>query len=133
MTETEKVVAKFVSGFGGDRYKKVFDLLESKNLKPLGKSNTATLLFQQRISANEVNDIFAFRLGPPSVISFPKSYWLKRSTDLSTYLSGFSYSEKPPVQGRVSDSQYSAGQIEINRTTHERVMDVCLRVCATLK
>lgn len=85
MTETEKVVAKFVSGFGGDRYKKVFDLLESKNLKPLGKSNTATLLFQQRISANEVNDIFAFRLGPPSVISFPKSYWLKRSTDLSTF------------------------------------------------
>ena len=84
------------------------------------------------MSANEVHDILAFRLGPPPVMSFPKSYWLRRAPELSAHLSGFSYSEKPPISGPVSDSQYSAGQIELSRTTQERVIEVCNRVCEAL-
>ncbi|MEL0169440.1 MAG: hypothetical protein VW877_15055 [Pseudomonadaceae bacterium] len=132
MTETEKMVEKFVSGFGGQRYREIFEVLASNNLRPLGKPNTETLLFQFRGPDSEVLDVFAFRLGPPPVISFPKSYWLVRSSELSAHLSNFSYSEKPVITGPVSDSQYSAGQVEITRSTHERIIEVCNRVCAFL-
>ena len=132
MTETEKIVAKFVNGLGGGRYREIFDLLQANNRHPLEKSNTATLLFQQRVHAHEVNDVLAFRLGPPAVMSFPKSYWLQRKQGLSSHLSHFSFSEKPAICGPVSDSQYSAGQIELGKSTHERVIDVCNRICESL-
>ena len=133
MTETEKMVEKFVRGLGGQRYRAIFEILKSNNLHPLGKSNTETLLFQFRGPDSETLDIFAFRLGPPPVISFPKSYWLRRSSELSQHLSNFSYSEKPATTGPVSDSQYSADQVEINRTTHERIIEVCGQICASLR
>ncbi|WP_338590383.1 hypothetical protein VXM60_19370 [Shewanella khirikhana] len=133
MTETEKIVAKFVNGFGGQRYQAIFDILQANNLRPLGKSNTETLLFQFRGSDSMMHDIFAFRLGPPSVISFPKSYWLGRATELNEYLSNFSYSERPATTGPVSSSQNSAGQVEITRSTHERIVEVCSCVCASLQ
>ncbi|ENA29091.1 hypothetical protein HMPREF1487_08510 [Pseudomonas sp. HPB0071] len=63
MTETEKMVGKFVSGFGGQRYREIFEVLESSNFRPLGKSNNETLLFQRRGTNSEMLDIFAFRLG----------------------------------------------------------------------
>jgi hypothetical protein len=97
MTETEKMMYKFVSGFGGQRYREIFEVLESSNLRPLGKSNSETLLFQLRGAHSEMQDIFAFRLGPPPVISFPKSYWLSRASELSEHLSYFSFSEKPAI------------------------------------
>ncbi|WP_445946072.1 hypothetical protein [Shewanella sp.] len=133
MTETEKMMNKFVCGFGGQRYREVFEVLESSNLRPLGKSNTETLLFQLRGAHSEMLDIFAFRLGPPPVISFPKSYWLSRVSELSEHLSSFSFSEKPAITGPVSNSQYSAGQVEITRSTHERIIEVCNRVCDSLQ
>lgn len=133
MTETEKMVGKFVSGFGGQRYREIFEVLKSSNFRPLGKSNTETLLFQLRGTDSEMLDIFAFRLGPPPVVSFPKSYWLGRSSELSAHLSNFSFSEKPAITGPVSDSQYSAGQVEITRSTHERIIEICNRVCASLQ
>lgn len=133
MTETEKMVGKFVSGFSGQRYREIFEVLESSNFRTLGKSNTETLLFQLRGTNSEMLDIFAFRLGPPPVVSFPKSYWLGRSSELSAHLSNFSFSEKPAITGPVSDSQYSAGQVEITRSTHERIIEICNRVCASLQ
>lgn len=133
MTETEKMVEKFVSGFGGQRYREIFEVLETSNLRPLGQSNTETLLFQLRGADNQMLDLFAFRLGPPPVISFPKSYWLGCSNELSDHLSNFSFSEKPAITGPVSDSQFSAGQVEISRSTHERIVEVCNRVCASLR
>ncbi len=132
MTETEKMIDKFLRGLGGQRYREIFDILESNNIHPLGKSNTENLLFQFRNGQSEVLDIFAFRLGLPPVISFPKSFWSIRANELSQYLSNFSYSEKPATMGPVSDSQYSAGQIEIKRTTHERIIDVCNRICESI-
>jgi hypothetical protein len=133
MTETEKMVEKFVSGLGGQRYREIFEILESNNLRPLSKSNTETLLFQFRGPDSETLDIFAFRLGPPPVISFPKSYWLGHSNELSQHLSNFSFSEKPATTGPVSDSQYSAGQVQITRSTHERIIEICNRICASLQ
>ncbi len=129
MTETEKMLGKFLGGLGRKRYREVFDVLESHGLCPLGKSNTATLLFQAQTKSGDTADIFAFRLGPPPVISFPKSYWTLRSRELNEHLSRFSYSEQPPIAGPVSDSQYSAGQIEMNRSTHERIIEVCTSIC----
>ena len=132
VTETEKMLEKFIGGLGGRRFREIFAVLESNGLRPLGKSNTATLLYQLQRGGGDTSDILAFRLGPPPVISFPKSFWLSRSGELGDYLANFSYSEKPPITGPVSDSQYSAGQIELNRQTHERVLDVCARVCSSL-
>lgn len=132
MTETEKLVEKFVRGLGGRRYEEIFGLLESNGLRPLGKSNTETLLYQFRSAGGQVHDVIAFRMGPPPVISFPKSYWLSRSDELSEHLQNFSYFEKPAVTGPVSDSQYSAGQVEMKRSTQERIAEVCTRVCPSL-
>ncbi|WP_286956043.1 hypothetical protein, partial [Pseudomonas sp. UBA7233] len=58
---------------------------------------------------------------------------LGRSSELSAHLSNFSFSEKPAIKGPVSDSQYSVGQVEITRSTHERIIEVCNRVCASLQ
>ncbi|WP_146174279.1 hypothetical protein [Pseudomonas sp. GV071] len=133
MTNTEKMLEKFIRGLGGHRYREMFEVLESSDLRPLGKSNTETLLFQLRATNSETLDIFAFRLGPPPVISFPKSYWLDRPSELSGHLSNFTFSEKPAITTLVSDSQYSAGQVEITRSTHKRIIEVCTRVCASLR
>lgn len=129
MNVTKKIVDKFVCGLGGNRYRTIFQLLESKGLIPLGKSNSKTLLFQFRSEDGEISDIIAFRAGPPPVISFPKSYWLNHPTRLSGYLSEFLLSEKPSVAGGGADAQYSAGQITLNRETYERIIKVCIRVC----
>jgi len=129
MTDTENMMSKFTKGFGSARYIEIFGILESNGLQPLGKSNTETLLFQLHDEKDVIYDVFAFRLGPPPVISFPKSYWLSRSQKLSKYLNNFSYAEQPSVTGPVSDSQYSAGQIELNRSTQQRVVEVCNNVC----
>ena len=129
MTETEKIVEKFIRAPGGSRYREIFQTLESNHLRPLGKSNTKTLLFQFRGADGTDHDVLAFRLGPPSVMSFPKSHWLSRTEELNQHLGNFSYSERPATTGPVSDSQFSAGQIELNRSTHERVIEVCTRIC----
>jgi hypothetical protein len=132
VTETEKMVDKFVGGLGGSRYREIFGLLESNGLRPLGKSNTETLLYQYRSADGVVHDVLAFRRGPPPVISFPSSYWLGRSNELHEHKENFTLAEQPPITGPVSDSQYSAGQIEMNRSTQERIVEVCARVCASL-
>jgi len=132
MTATETTIRKFTNGLGGSRYRELFEILEASNLRPLGKSNTETLLFQYRNAEGVTYDILAFRLGPPPVISFPKSYWLQHSSALSNYLADFTYSERPATSGPVSDSQYSAGQIELNRSTHDRVVAVCHHICSEL-
>src|SRR5262245_6257559 len=125
MNQTERAVAKFTNGFNGEIYRSVFALLESHGLRPLGKSNTDTLLFQHHGSGGNVSDVFAFRLGPPPVISFPSSYWNARSGKLSDFLGRFSYMEQQAVTGKVSDSQYSSGQIEIKKGTYERIIQLC--------
>jgi hypothetical protein len=130
MTATDDMVLKFTKGLGSARYCEIFEILESNGLRPLGKSNTETLLFQYREESGETLDVFAFRRGPPPVISFPQSYWLSHSAVLNEIMDNFSYSERPATTGPVSDSQYSAGQIEIGRGTQERVVDVCRTVCA---
>lgn len=130
MNETEKMVAKFVGGLGSKRYTEIFSVLESYGLKPLGKSNTETLLFQFKDEKSVAHDIFAFRLSQPPVISFPQSYWLSRSDEMSSHLAKFTYSERPKTEGPVSESQYSAGQIELSRATQERVVAMCKTVCS---
>jgi hypothetical protein len=133
MTHTERMVSKFINSLSGSRYRQIFEILDSHGLRPLGKSNTETLLYQFRDAQRNVADVLAFRLGPPQVISFPKSYWLSRSLELSQYLNDFSYNERPAVAGPVSTSQFSAGQIEITPNTYERIMQVCNNVCTSLQ
>ena len=132
MTETQKIVEKFTRGIGGARFEEIFDLLEANQLHPLGKSNTGTLLFQFRCGDGVTHDVLAFRIGPPPVMSFPKSYWLSRASKLNQHLDGFSFSERPATTGPISDSQYSAGQITISKATKERLIKVCKQICEGL-
>ena len=132
MTATETMVDRFRRSPIAPVFSRIADLLEASGLRPLGKSNTATLLYQWRPTSAEVSDVFAFRLGPPRVISFPKSYWQPRRQILNQHLANFAYSELPPVTGPVSDSQFSAAQVELSRRTEERVMEICRAVCAEL-
>ena len=132
MAATERMVVTFTSGLGGSRNREVFQLLEAYSLRPLGKTNTETLLFQYLDAERVMHDILAFRLGPPCVMSFPKSYRLARSAKLYEHLENFIYLERPVTTGPVSDSQYSTGQIEMNRATHERIIEVCKCVCDDL-
>lgn len=46
MTETGKMLEKFPRTVGSQRYRETFGVLEASGLRPLGKSNTETLLFQ---------------------------------------------------------------------------------------
>lgn len=131
LTVTDNVVDEFRSGLGGQRFRRLFDLLGQYGLKPLGKSNTDTLLYQ-KIKNGVALDVFAFRKGSPHVISFPKSYWLNKTAMLSEILNQFEYSEKPATEGHVSESQYSAGQIAFIKNTEDRVVQICRRVCEDL-
>lgn len=123
-TETEKVVRSFELDLGGSRHRDLFEILRLAGLRPLGKSNTKTLLFQAHRDGNTY-DVLAFRLKPEPVLSFPKSYWNPRGSELHELLDAFEFSERPQVIGPVSDSQHSAGQISMNRSTHERLLTVC--------
>lgn len=131
MTATETLVNEFLRSASSANFREVFAVLDSFGLQPLGKSNTDTLLYQYRCDG-DVYDIFAFRLGPPRVISFPKSYWLPRAAEMSRHLENFSYSERPPTEPGISTSQYSAGQIELQRSTRERVRLMCVSICEGL-
>ncbi len=130
MTITEDIVESFCQGLGGSRFRHLFDILEEYGLRPLGKSNTATLLYQRIGPGGSTEDIFAFRKSSPHVISFPKSYWTSRSRALGDILDQFQYSEKPAIEGPISESQYSAGQIELSRNTEERIVKMCERICS---
>lgn len=131
MTETDKLKNKFTNGLGSVRFIEIFSILEASDLQPLGKSNTDTLLYQYKTSSGEVLDIFAFRFGP-AILSFPKSYWLSHKTKLSGYLSVFLESDKPTLEGFVSTSQYSAGQIKITRNTINQILAICREVSSNL-
>ena len=132
MTVSQQIVEKFTRGIGGARFQEIFDLLEVNHLHPLGKSNSDTLLFQFKGEDGVMHDLLAFRLGPPPVMSFPKSYWLSRAIKLNKYLDDFSFSEKPAITGFISDSQFSAGQIAVSKATQERLIEVCKQVCEGL-
>ena len=129
MTETERKLEEFSSGFGGARFRELFDLLESYGLLPLGKSNTETLLYQWHRRGATTDDIFAFRKGAPHVISFPKSYWLPRAHVMNEILDRFENSDRPPIRGPVSETQFSAGQVAIRSGTLESIRQFCRDVC----
>lgn len=132
MTETDKAVNRFINAPGGFRYEKLFSLLIEHGLKPLGKSNTETLLFQHHCPDRDTSDVLAFRLKPEPVISFPKSFWLSKKESLNTYKADFVLSEMPATTSKVSSSQYSAAQILINRSTYERIYSPCNIICSEL-
>ncbi|QBG36710.1 hypothetical protein [Litorilituus sediminis] len=131
MTETDKLKDKFTNGLSSQRFIEIFSTIEESGLQALGKSNTTTLLYQYRDPSGEVLDIFAFRLGP-ALISFPRSYWLKHKAKLNGYLAQFSEFDKPALEGFISTSQYSAGQVKITRNTIEQILAICTEVCHTL-
>ena len=132
MTSTQRLVREFLHSGSADTFREIFQLLESFGLQPLGKSNTKTLLYQHT-SGGVVSDVLAFRLGPPRIISFPQSYWLSRASEMNDHLSSFSYSERPATQPRVSDSQFSAAQVEVSRSTRERLTRMCGAICQSIQ
>lgn len=129
-TVTTKTVESFKSGLGGARFAQLFAILEENGLRPLGKSNTGTLLFQAIDNDGTMHDVLAFRREPVSVLSFPKSYWLPRKELRSSLCGAFEPHEQPAViPGVGSNANESAGQVTINKNTLERVKELCVEVC----
>lgn len=134
-TVTDEVVSAFATNDKpGRRFQEIFKYLAEQGLRPEGKSNSGTLVFQHRDANGNYVDVLAFRRKPEDVLSFPRSYWGSRSNRRETLCNPFDYSERPPVStGAVGYTNYSVGQISIKSTTQERVMTVCIAVCSDLK
>lgn len=133
-TITAQKVDAFCTGRRGERFKELFHILQQAGLKPLGKSNTDTLLFQYTSPDGEDHDVVAFRKAPRDVLSFPKSYWQARSTNRAELCSVYSFSEKPEISNQVgSTSQQSAGEILISLGTLERLKVTCSVICDQIR
>lgn len=133
-TATEEVVSAFeTQDIPGRRFKAIFDCLIEHGLRPEGKSNSGTLVFQYRSSDGTLIDVLAFRRKPEAVLSFPRSYWASRSDRREALCKPFDYAERPSVAtGVIGPTNYSVGQLAIKSATHERVMAVCVAVCSDL-
>lgn len=134
-TVTNEIVSAFATNdIPGRRFKAIFDYLLEQGLKPEGKSNSGTLVFQHRDTEGSFIDVLAFRRKPEDVLSFPRSYWGSRSDRREALCKPFDYSESPSVAtGVVGYTNYSSGQLAIKSITLERVMAVCVAVCSDLK
>lgn len=134
-TVTDEIVSAFATNdIPGRRFKAIFDYLLGQGLKPEGKSNSGTLVFQHRDSDGNFIDVLAFRRKPEDVLSFPRSYWSSRSDRREALCKPFDYSERPSVAtGVLGYTNYTSGQLAIKSITKERVMAVCVAVCSDLK
>jgi hypothetical protein len=129
-TITDQKVRAFCVGHRGLRFEALFTILREAGLKPLGKSNTDTLLFQFTSADGVDHDVVAFRKVPKDVLSFPKSYWQPRSGLRAEFCSVYSSTEKPETSSRVgSASQQSAAEIELSSGTLERLKVTCRDIC----
>lgn len=133
-TVTDEIVSAFATDdTPGRRFEVIFKYRLERGLKPEGKSNSGTLVFQHRDTDGNFIDVLAFRRKPEDVLSFPRSYWGSRSVRRETLCKPFGYSERPAVAtGQVGYTNYSSGQLSIKSNTQERVMDVCVAVCRDL-
>ncbi|EJM26842.1 MULTISPECIES: hypothetical protein [Pseudomonas] len=134
-TVTDQIVSAFATDdIPGRRFRAIFDYLLEQGLKPVGKSNSGTLVFQHRGTDGNFIDVLAFRRKPEDVLSFPRSYWGSRSDRREALCKLFDYSESPSVaNGVVGYTNYSSGQLAIKAITQERVMAVCIAVCGDMK
>ncbi|MFJ3466652.1 hypothetical protein [Pseudomonas sp. NPDC090201] len=126
---TEEIVNQFTRGLGGKRFRDIFEILSDAGLRPLGKFNTGTLLFQFIDSATATHDVLAFRRSP-DVLSFPISYWSERVQQRLRLCAPFSIQEKlSPLKGVGSTSNFSAGEVVITKESQERIKSLCRNVC----
>lgn len=133
-TVADDIVSAFATDdIPGRRFKAIFEYLLERGLKPEGKSNSGTLVFQHRGTDGNFIDVLAFRRKPEDVLSFPRSYWGSRSARRETLCKPFDYAERPAVAtGLVGYTNYSSGQLSIKSITQERILDVCVAVCRDL-
>jgi hypothetical protein len=134
VTVTEKTVEEFTKGIGGSRFAELFRILVLYGLRPLGKSNTGTLLFQWIDKNGTAHNVLAFRREPAPVLSFPQSYWQSRKELRSGICATFTSNEQPStIRGVGSHSNESAGQVALNKDTFERLKATCDDVCNYVK
>lgn len=133
-TVTDEILSAFATNdIPGRRFKAIFEYLLEQGLKPDGKSNSGTLVFQHRDMDGNFIDVLAFRRKPEDVLSFPHSYWSRQSNRREALCKPFDHSERPSVAtGVVGYTNYSSGQLAIKSNTQERVMAVCHAVCNDL-
>jgi hypothetical protein len=126
---TEQKLVTFQSGLGGKRFKIIFEVLLNAGLKPVGKSNSQTLIFRWKDSFGNEHDVVAFRQSP-DVLSFPRSFWRSRKDHRSSLCSSFGIFEQPPVSANVGPTQESEGQVSLTMSTLERVKTLANDICA---
>ena len=134
-TVTDAIVSDFATNdLPGRRFQTIFEYLLEQGLKPEGKSNSGTLVFQCPDTNGDFIDVLAFRRKPEDVLSFPRSYWGSRSNRREALCKPFDHSERPSVMtGVVGYTNYSSGQLSIKSITQQRVMAVCISVCSDLR
>lgn len=91
----------------------IHSLLVGKGFKYRGGGNSQTLLYYFRKNGKEIG-IAALRKG---VFSLPATFWRARPRSLATVLGTFKSFHRVEVAPAISSSQFSAGQVAINRDT----------------
>jgi len=131
---TARVVGAFSASALGAEFLEIFAILTAAGLRPLGKSNTSTLLFQRnQLEGGSPEDVLAFRCEPSAVLSFPISFWGEKEKARAELCVVFDDEEMPRVINRPgSSSRFSAGQVKFDSSTFERIRQLCLQLCTKL-
>lgn len=126
-TLSEQLKDEFTDGFRGDLYAPLFEVLEAHGLKAHKSSHT--LLFKWRDAAGEEHNLIAFRRKPDRVVSFPKSHWQARKSQVDQLCQEFTISEKRSPSGD-SFSKESCKEVLLNEKTIDRLRVMCERLCS---
>lgn len=86
-------------------------------LKTTMPSNSKTLLFEASGHDRKKHGLAAIRSGNGSVLSFPKTYWGPRKSELEKAVAHIAARHFVETHGAVSESQYSAMQIRVSQDT----------------
>lgn len=98
---------------------KLHNRLVDQQLKFRASSNSDMLLYYALDSDKKQVGLAAFRVPGPTIFSFPKGFWQRRSAEVDAALSGVSRSNIIEAQGTVSSSQYSIRQVIVSTETEE--------------
>lgn len=116
MTKTERIEELLDRDTSGHLLPLYNGLIEI-GLKTTMPSNSKTLLFEASGHDRKKHGLAAMRSGTFSVLSFPKTYWAPRKSDLEAAVAHIAARHFVETRGAVSESQHSAMQIRVSQET----------------
>jgi hypothetical protein len=103
---------------------RLHECLIENQLKYRASSNSDTLLYYVLDREKKQVGLAAFRVPGPTIFSFPKTYWQRRSTTVDAALSALPPSSIIETSGAVSSSQHSMRQVIVSAETGEILLHV---------